>query len=94
MARTANVAVHPYVWNSGVGVAAAVQFAVSLPDYPYSEHVREAPLLEFDRGENPLRDDLLVDPFDPSDGELAVPQSPGLGVEVDETAVERYRIDD
>jgi len=56
--------------------------------------VREAPLLEFDRGENPLRDDLLVDPFDPSDGELAVPQSPGLGVEVDETAVERYRIDD
>lgn len=93
MASTENVAVHPHVWNSAVGMAAAVQFAASVPDYPHTRNVPEPVLLEFDRSENPLREDLLETPFDPSDGTLTVPQGPGLGVTVNEDALERYRAD-
>jgi len=92
MATTENVAVRPHVWNSAVGVAAALQFAASVPDYPHADTVPVPLRFEFDRSENPLRDDLLMEPLDPTGGEIAVPQEPGLGVEVEEGAVERFRL--
>jgi D-galactarolactone cycloisomerase len=93
MATTANVAVRPHVWNGGVGLAAAVQFTASLPDYPHTDNPPEPTLFEFDRSPNPLREELIESPFDPTGGSLAVPTEPGLGVTVDEDAVERYRVD-
>lgn len=93
MATTENVTVRPHVWNSAVGLAAAVQFAASVTDYPHARHVPEPMMVEFDRSENPLRDRLLESPFDPSGGSIDVPQEPGLGVDVDEKAVDRYRSD-
>lgn len=93
MASAANVGVRPHVWNSAVGLAAAVQFAASVSDYPHTRNVPDPMMVEFDRSPNPLRSDLLTEPFDPSGGELDVPHSPGLGVEVDPDAVERYRDD-
>ncbi|MFC6734228.1 MULTISPECIES: mandelate racemase/muconate lactonizing enzyme family protein [unclassified Haladaptatus] len=90
-ATTENVAVYPHVWNGAVGVAAALQFAASLPSYPHNENVPEPLLFEFDRSQNPLRDELLDAPLDPTGGSLAVPQGPGLGVSVNEDAVERFR---
>lgn len=92
-ATAENAIVRPHVWNSGVGLAAAIQLAAAVPDYPHSENVPEPILLEFDRSKNPLRHELLETPFDPTGGSLAVPQEPGLGVTVDEAAVETYRID-
>lgn len=93
MATTENVAVRPHVWNSGVGMAAAIQFAASLSSYPHTRNVPEPMMVEFDRSENPLRSEILETPFDPSGGVLDVPQGPGLGVSVDRDAVERYRTD-
>lgn len=93
MATTENVAVRPHVWNSAVGLAAAVQFAASVSDYPHTRNVPDPMMVEFDRSENPLRDEILQTPFDPSGGTVDVPKAPGLGVEIDEAAVERYRSD-
>lgn len=93
MATTENVMVRPHIWNSAVGMAAAVQFAASVGDYPHTRNVPEPMLIEFDRSENPLRDDILETPFDPSDGRIDVPQEPGLGVSIDEDALERLRAD-
>ncbi|AKU09171.1 mandelate racemase/muconate lactonizing enzyme family protein [Haloferax gibbonsii] len=93
LASTENVAVRPHIWNSAVGLAAAVQFAASVSDYPHTRHVPDPMMVEFDRSENPLRDEILQTPFDPTGGEVDVPQAPGLGVEIDEDAVERYRAD-
>lgn len=94
LATTENVVVRPHVWNSAVGTAAALQYLATVPSYPHSDIVSpETRLFEFDRSENPLRDDLLVDSFDPTGGTLAVPDDPGLGIEVDEDALERLRID-
>jgi len=92
-ATTQNVTVRPHVWNSGVGIAAALQFLAAVPTYPHAPGASPPVLFEFDRSENPLRDEILVDSFDPTGGSLAVPDEPGLGIEVDETAVGRYRID-
>lgn len=88
-----NVAVSPHVWNSAVGVAAALQYVASLPDYPYVTNRAEPLLLECDRSDNRLRTDLLTNPIDLTGGTVSVPQDPGLGIEVDEAAVDRYRID-
>ncbi|ELY97721.1 mandelate racemase/muconate lactonizing enzyme family protein [Natrialba aegyptia] len=93
MASTGNVAVRPHIWNSAVGMAAAIQFAASISSYPHTRHVPEPMLIEFDRSENPLRSDLLETPFDPAGGTITVPQSPGLGIDIDEAALERYRAD-
>jgi D-galactarolactone cycloisomerase len=93
-ATTENVAVRPHVWNSGIGVAAAIHFAASVPEYPHATNVPEPSLFEFDRSENPLRDDLLETPFDPTGGELLVPDGPGLGVTPDTEWIEAHRIDE
>jgi D-galactarolactone cycloisomerase len=46
---------------------------------------------------NPLRDALCTQPVGSAaslvDGQLPVPQGPGLGVEIDWDAVQRYRVD-
>lgn len=93
LATTENVGVTPHVWNSAVGLAAAVQFAASLPAYPHSRTAPEPTFLEFDRSTNPLRSEILQSPFDPTDGVLDVPQEPGLGITVDTEALEQYRTD-
>ncbi|WP_126664937.1 mandelate racemase/muconate lactonizing enzyme family protein [Haloterrigena salifodinae] len=93
MASTENVAVRPHIWNSAVGMAAAVQFAASISNYPHTRNVPEPMLIEFDRSENPMRSELLETHFDPSGGTIDVSQEPGLGIEIDQDALERYRTD-
>jgi len=39
-----------------------------------------------------LRDDILSEPLEIIDGRMAVPQGPGLGIEVDRAKVERYQV--
>jgi muconate cycloisomerase len=43
-------------------------------------------------GETLRVDDLIVEPLELSEGHVAVPQGPGLGVELDMEAVERYGV--
>jgi D-galactarolactone cycloisomerase len=94
LATTENVLVRPHVWNSGVGTAAALQFTASLHSYPSPTGLAAEPVLfEFDRSENPLRSEILDEPLDPCGGELSVPQSPGLGITIDEAAIEQYRME-
>ena len=39
-----------------------------------------------------MLDDLIVEPLKVADGDIFVPSGPGLGVQVDWGAVERYRL--
>lgn len=79
-------------WASGVGFAAAVQFAASIPPYPHSAYEPAPQLVEFDVGENPLRDGVLTEPFQVRDGMIRVPDGPGLGITVDRETLQRYAI--
>jgi len=80
----------PHVWGSGIGLAAAVHYVAALPSYPHADNVPKAPLVEYDVGENPLREELLKNPLKPIDGSIAVSDAPGLGIEIDWDAVDRY----
>ena len=88
-----NIRYSPHVWGSAVGLAAALHFMASLPAYPHTDHEPYPRMIEYDVSDNPLRDELLTQPLRPVQGEIAVPEGPGLGIEVDPEAVGRYRID-
>ena len=42
--------------------------------------------------ENALRTDLARDPIRAVDGYVAVPQGPGLGIEIDRNVLEKYTV--
>ncbi|MGI9492653.1 MAG: mandelate racemase/muconate lactonizing enzyme family protein [Geminicoccaceae bacterium] len=88
-----NLRYSPHCWGGAVGLAAAVHFLSALPDYPHSDHLPSPRLLEYDVGENPLRDDLLMEPLAAVDGMVSVPNGPGLGIALNPESIERYRTD-
>lgn len=88
-----NLRYSPHCWGSAVGLAAAVHLLSALPNYPHSDHLPTQRLLEYDVGENPLRDDLLSEPLLAVNGEVTVPRGPGLGITLNPESVARYRSD-
>jgi len=88
LADSFHVAYAPHVgWSGALCAAASVQLAAAQPNFLVYE------CMIFD---NPLREALLarwVGSFqDLADGHVAVPQGPGLGVEVDRDALARFTI--
>jgi len=90
LAMLHHVRLSPHVWGGAIGLAAACHFVASLPAYPHSSHIPAPTLVEYDVGENPLRDGLLEAPIRLEDGALVLPEGPGLGVLPDERAIERF----
>jgi L-alanine-DL-glutamate epimerase-like enolase superfamily enzyme len=76
--------VAPHAFASGVLLVASLHFAASIPN---------ALALEWDQNPNGIRDELLKDPLRlESDGMVKLPERPGLGIELDRTAIDRYRV--
>ena len=73
----------PFVAGGGTDLLAA------LPDSPRA-HEPFPTLLEYDMSENALRTELAREPIRHSDGIVAVPQSPGLGIEIDREVLAKY----
>ncbi len=90
MATAFGVRYVPHVWGTGIGLAAAMQLLAVLPHTP-PRHTPIEPLLEFDRSEHPFRQAILKSPLEHKGGVVRVPDGPGLGIEVDRAAVERFR---
>lgn len=78
----------PHACNGVIALAATLQLLAVLPVGPDAPPWAE-PVLEHDVGENPIRTDLLAEPVRPADGWLAIPDGPGLGIEVDERSLRR-----
>jgi L-alanine-DL-glutamate epimerase-like enolase superfamily enzyme len=74
----------PHLWNTGISVAAAVHFAAVTPNCPFIE------FLPHDLSESPLRKELLSTEFDMADGVLPLPTRPGLGIELNRDALDRF----
>lgn len=92
MAETAGIRVTPHVWGTGVALAASLHMLAILPPTP-PRHAERGPLLEFDQTYNPYRAEILVDPVAQSGGMVAIPQGPGLGVEINRAALARYTVE-
>ena len=93
LALAHHVRLSPHVWGGAVGLAAALHFIAALPVFPHSDNIPKPVLLEYDLGENPLRTEIVRSPMLVEDGFVRVPDGPGLGIEIDEVAVERYAVD-
>jgi L-rhamnonate dehydratase len=78
------VAVCPHAWLSDLLTAASLQM---------NTYLKRSLFLEFNVSQSPMLRELCREPLrlEP-DGSLRVPQGPGLGVEVDEAVVARYRV--
>jgi len=90
MATAHGVECVPHAWGSAVGLAATIHFLASLPDQPPA-FFPVPPMLEFEQEENPFRDHLAKAPIVQVGGRVAVPDGPGLGIEVDRAVIEQYR---
>lgn len=72
----------PHSWGTGIAFAAGLHLVSTLDVVPGRLRM-PPPLLEMDRSENLLRDQLTPPLFQVEDGAVAVPTAPGLGVDVD-----------
>lgn len=81
----------PHVWGTQLNLAAATHFLASAYHEPGRAEPQEL-LLEYDRTENPLRDELYsVEVKVDGDG-ARVPTAPGLGVTIDLTAMKTFEV--
>ena len=84
LAQDRGLPVANHGFTTYVNVAAALHFLNSVPNTLIAEYVAEE--------ETTLRDRLTKQRIRAHDGMLAIPQEPGLGVELDEEAVSRLRV--
>ena len=82
MAEPYYVAISPHGWNStSIGAAAAIHASATMPNFIIYEYMIQVE--EFSKhisnGYN-----------EPEDGYFELPQSPGLGVSIDETIIKNY----
>jgi L-alanine-DL-glutamate epimerase-like enolase superfamily enzyme len=74
----------PHGWKTGITVAATAQLAAVTPHMPFFEFLPQ------DVAESALRRELTRDELALVDGRLPLPERPGLGVELDRNALERF----
>jgi L-rhamnonate dehydratase len=83
-AREHGVATVPHAWKSGIIKAASLHVNAVLPDSTFQEYcVADTPI-----NQSLVRERMPLD----ADGYVAVPTGPGLGIELDEEILERYRV--
>jgi L-alanine-DL-glutamate epimerase-like enolase superfamily enzyme len=72
-----------HAWSSAVNTAASIALSASTP---------RCLLQELKPDENPMQHELVEEPIGQRDGWIEVPRTPGLGVQVRESVLERYRL--
>ena len=79
-----NLPMAPHNFAGAVSGFANLHLLASLPG---------AMFFEMDQNPNPLRTDIVADwPAIDGEGYVTVPEGPGLGMEIDEEQVARYRV--
>lgn len=76
--------VAPHCFSSAVVLQASLHFLCSLPN---------GGMLEMDQNPNGLRTEIVKEPLTiDNDGFVTVPEKPGLGIELNEVAIEKYLV--
>lgn len=85
LARERDLLVMPHMWGGILRLAASLHALAVVP--LKSPLAGIEPMLEYDLTENPFRTSLSDTSFPTVDGTVAIPSSPGLGVEIDRLRV-------
>jgi L-alanine-DL-glutamate epimerase-like enolase superfamily enzyme len=81
VASTFGVQIAPHGVGSGVSLAAALHLCAAIPNFR---------TYEYNRLPNALREQILLTPPTFADGQLFVPDGPGLGIELDEDVIDKF----
>ncbi|WP_422080403.1 mandelate racemase/muconate lactonizing enzyme family protein [Ulvibacterium sp.] len=90
LAKAYSKDVVPHTWGTWIAISAATHFVGNLDENP-GRMYNDLPTMELDRTENALRDEVTQHSLKLGNGLLHVPKTPGLGVDVDMDALEKYR---
>jgi len=78
----------PHCWGSGLALAATLQ-VIGASDIPFVEYPYHPPAFTVE-----VRDRLLDEPLKiNADGTIGIPQGPGLGVALNEEAIQEFIVD-
>lgn len=78
----------PHTWSNGVGLAANLHLAASLPNCPWFEFPLDPPAWTSEARDHMLKAPYQIDP----DGYITVSDAPGIGLELDRDAIDRYTV--
>lgn len=81
-AQLCGINVVPHCWSSGIVEAASLHLIAA---------VQNANLLEYDVYETPIRKEIVPGDIPIENGYAVVPTAPGLGIEISDSAIEKYR---
>ena len=81
IASAFNLRLAPHLWSGAPAFAAGMALAASQS---------AGFILEYSLGANPLLHELVHEKFEVVNGQLEIPDRPGLGITVDEDFVRRY----
>ena len=87
LAKAFEVSFSPHAFGTLIGLSATLHLTAGVSHYADWSVVPRPVLLEWDATENPLRDRIIAKGPEVIDGMVAVPKTPGLGVEVDREAI-------
>ena len=91
LASVYGVEVVPHTWGTGIAIAAATHFISNLDTMPGRLKTPNC-YIELDRTENGLRDELTCTDMKLVDGEITISDAPGLGFEMNEDMLHKYRL--
>jgi L-alanine-DL-glutamate epimerase-like enolase superfamily enzyme len=77
----------PHCWKSGIGIAASAHLCAATACCPYIE------FLPAELSESRLRRELVRDELQMQNGQIALPQRAGLGIELNEDALRHFAAD-
>ena len=77
----------PHCWKTGIGIAASVHLAAASQNCPFIE------FLPSELSESAIRRELVKDDLRLENGKMALPTKPGLAIELNDSAVKKYRVD-
>ena len=84
IAETHYVLMAPHVWGGPIITAAALQIDASIPNFLIQESIGQS---------DAFFDEITTSSLTWEGGDLLVPDVPGIGVELNESALEQHRID-
>lgn len=89
LASTFGIEIVPHTWGTGIAFHAALHFIANLEPIP-GRLLAPNMFIEYDRTENGIREHLTNPSIKMEDGFIQVPDRPGLGIEVNEKAIQQY----
>ncbi len=91
LANTFGVDLVPHTWGTGIAQHAAMHLISNLDIIP-GRMYKSVPWMELDQTENELRDKLTKPLTELENGLIRVPDLPGLGIELNEDLIDRYKV--